>query len=99
MRGTEVAYDDAPLNDRRYEPIHRPVNRRVPEIVAKWGPPSQVRWFHRFWDEIDWRTVDSSRYHIHSTRHLGPCCAGCMSDEEWDGLPVYDDQCCCNASA
>lgn len=102
MLGREALYDDAPLNDRTYEPAHVPVNGRIPAVVQQWGPPSQLRWFNRFWDAIDWRSwrhagEDPDRYYVHSTMHVGPCCQGCMSDEEYTGQLVHDGVCCCHA--
>jgi hypothetical protein len=101
MPGTEALYDDAPLNDRAYEPQTVPVNGRIPDVVGRWGPRSQLRWFHRFWDSIRWRGLrqageDPDGYYVHSVMHTGGCCAGCMSDEEY-GYPNYDDRCCCKA--
>ena len=39
---------NAPLDDPTYEPVHKPVRGRVPEVVARWGMRSQLRWFRRY---------------------------------------------------
>ena len=96
----------APLEDPTYEPLHPPVNGKPPDVVAKWGPRSQLRWFRRFWDELyvfkfgrKWdcsvSSEDSWRFHIHSVEHVGPCCGSCIEDEKYLGYPPFDDHCCC----
>lgn len=102
MPGREALYDKAPLNDSAYEPRHVPINGRIPAVVERRGPASQLRWFNRFWDAINWRSwqhagEDPAGYYVHSAIHPGPCCAGCMSDEEYTGQPVHDGVCCYRA--
>lgn len=90
----------APLDDPVYEPKHQPVNGQVPEVVARFGPRTQVRWFQRFrntlWEQRDRRNpVDYSQYFAESLHHKGLCCPTCDNGEEaeyWDG-----PGCCCRA--
>lgn len=84
----------APLDDPQYVPQHPPVQGIVPDVVARWGAPSQLRWFNRF------RTVlapgqDYSHLYSMSAHHPGDCCGSCF-DEGNEGYGVlYDDWCCC----
>lgn len=80
----------APLEDPAYKPKHPPVNGEIPEVVAKWGAASQLRWFQRFGGQLGKRR-DWDRYYVHSVGHRGPCCTSC----EEDGL--FPDRCCCKA--
>jgi hypothetical protein len=89
-----------PLDDPDYEPVHQPINGRPPEVIAKWGAASQLRWFRRFWDELGDRNglvpeAVLAPFYCHSAYHRGPCCNSCMSDQE-DGY-YYTDSCCCRA--
>lgn len=85
-----------PLEDPKYDPVHKPIDRRPPAVVAKWGPASQLRWFRRFWDEITpVKESELADFYCHSDQHRGPCCASCIS-EQWDGY-YYTDGCCCLA--
>lgn len=96
----------APLNDPGYEPRVRPTpGGGVPPEILKWGPHSQLRWFHRFCDQLapgsygGYRLmdrVDLSLYYCDSVQHLGPCCGSCAADEEYGGS-YFEDQCCCRA--
>lgn len=88
----------APLEDPAYEPKHPPVEGHVPEVVAKWGPRSQVRWFRRFRNQLktygDW-----GQYFIDTELHRGPCCFSCQ-EEYWEystGV-IMDDYCCCKGA-
>jgi hypothetical protein len=89
--------DDAPLNDPEYRPAYPPVDGEIPDVVARWGPRSQVRWFARFWGDIKWRShTQQAAYYCSSVEHRGPCCISCIQDEE-DGYGAVDDACCCRA--
>ncbi|MER6350647.1 hypothetical protein ABT186_02025 [Streptomyces sp. NPDC001634] len=85
----------APLDDPAYEPKHPPVGGRIPDVVAKWGPRSQLRWFRRFRDQLTayW---DSYDYYSETEHHRGGCCDSCMEDAAagYEDLP---DVCCCYA--
>lgn len=38
-----------PLEDPNYDPVHKPTaHKPIPDIVSRWNPASQVRWFERF---------------------------------------------------
>lgn len=85
-----------PLADASYRPRHVPIDGRVPDVVAKWGPRSQLRWFRRFGAELrPLRAEEWTRFYCDSTQHRGLCCSSCLQDEEIEGAPVYDDFCCC----
>jgi hypothetical protein len=95
-----------PLEDPDYQPVHVPVHGRPPELVAKWGPRSQLRWFRRFYPELyayvrgmkfpGLASDIANDYYCHSLEHKGPCCGSCISEEEDLGLRPYDDHCCCH---
>lgn len=92
--------EDAPLNDPAYDPVHKPVNGRVPDVVIRWGKRSQLRWFERFWslllDQRRLLTMDLSEYWCDSEHHKGLCCGSCESEFE-DGFGVMmDGWCCCH---
>jgi len=86
----------APLEDPAYEPQHPPVNGRVPAVVAKWGPRSQLRWFRRFRKEIGAQSIEVWEAHYcASLGHRGQCCVSCEG-EYLDGYGVtLDGWCCC----
>ncbi len=83
----------APLDDPTYAPVHRPVEGQVPEVVARWGPRSQLRWFRRFWQQLAaGQRLD--RFYCESEHHRDTCCASCF-DEYQDGYGVMMDAWCC----
>lgn len=85
----------APLDDPTYVPLHPPTNGQIPEVVAKWGMRSQLRWFRRFGSQLGQRT-DWDRYYCTSEYHRGICCTSCW-DEYQDGYGVMmDGRCCCH---
>lgn len=83
----------APLDDPDYEPKNPPQNGIVPAVVARWGAPSQMRWFSRFRTVLSSRQ-DWSRFHTESALHKNWCCWRCDDVESpndyWEG-----DECCC----
>jgi hypothetical protein len=80
-----------PLEDPTYTPAHPPMAGEVPDVVAKWGAASQIRWFRRFHDELKPQRYDYwSRFHTGSPHHRGDCCISCEQDSE-----VFEDVCCC----
>lgn len=86
-----------PLDDPRYVPEHPPVNGIIPDVVAKWGPRSQTRWFNRFIGEVKpMRTEEWARFYCSSEEHRGGCCVSCTADQDegYYDLPGY---CCCKA--
>lgn len=86
----------APLDNPAYEPKHPPVNGRVPAVVAKWGPRSQVRWFRRFQDEVaDQPDTVWNAHYCHSEHHLGPCCWSCESEAQDGYYDIRSDGWCC----
>lgn len=83
----------APLEDLSYIPKHPPIDGQIPEVVAKWGPRSQLRWFDRFNDEVNPQKRDIwEKHYCVSLQHKGFCCISCQEDGE-----VFEDQCCCKA--
>ena len=87
----------APLEDPRYVPAHPPVNGTVPDVVAKWGPRSQLRWFSRFHGSIKpMRAEEWARFYCESEVHSGLCCVSCTADKE-EGYDDIPDYCCCKA--
>lgn len=94
----------APLDDPNYEPKHPPINGNVPDVVAKWGPQSQLRWFTRFHDQLKPQKHSTwDHFYCESDHHRGSCCNSCRDDIEmgYDYPPEDDDGnplCCCRAT-
>jgi hypothetical protein len=88
--------ESPPLEDPNYEPKYEPVDGRPPEVVAKWGAPSQLRWFRRF-QGLRLTTEEWEQFHCESAQHRGLCCPSCLQDAEFQGFPNFDDHCCCRA--
>lgn len=87
----------APLEDPNYDPVHKPVNGRVPDVVRKWGKKSQLRWFHRFRNVL--RGVqDYDGLWTSSEHHAGWCCTSCLWEEEEGSGVCLDGWCCCEDS-
>lgn len=82
----------APLDDPTYQPEHPPVAGQIPDVVAKWGPPSQVRWFRRFGAELGLRR-DWDRYYCQSEHHRDLCCYSC--EDEGERGTQGCGYCCC----
>lgn len=91
--------DDSPLNDPDYQPKHPPVDGVVPDVVRRWGKRSQLRWFWRFWREVNYRIQDITDMWVDSEHHRDRCCGSCLAewDEEEGGRGVcMDGWCCCH---
>lgn len=87
----------APLEDPTYRPKYPPVDGRIPAVVERWGPRSQVRWFRRFGEQLGSRPVAVwDRYYVDSVAHRGLCCTSCL-DDEYEGYGGYSSGCCCKA--
>lgn len=87
----------APLDDPRYVPANPPFKGTVPDVVAKWGPRSQRRWFRRFRGEIKpMRHEEWARFYCSSETHRGLCCVSCVADQE-EGYYDMPGRCCCKA--
>ena len=87
------------LDDPAYTPKHPPIGGRVPDVVAKWGAASQLRWFRRFWDDLSRSTLQAKAlepFYCQSEEHRGACCISCLQ-EQYDGY-YYTDSCCCRAA-
>lgn len=81
----------APLDDPAYEPAHPPVDGVPPDVVRKWGPRSQMRWFSRFGRDLKPQPYSFwAEFYCSSEQHRGGCCVSCIEDGE-----VYEDACCC----
>jgi len=95
------------LDDPAYEPVHKPVRGRVPEVVARWGKRSQLRWWRRFHTELYEQIQvlplrdrlalprDSHEYYIESEYHRGVCCYSCGDEMEAGTGVMQDGWCCC----
>lgn len=79
----------APLDDPSYVPAHSPVDSAIPDVVERWGPRSQLRWFRRFGARLG-RRKDWDRFYCQSEHHRGFCCYSCHEE----GL-AGDGWCCC----
>ena len=81
-----------PLEDPTYTPEHPPIGGIVPDVVAKWGPASQLRWFTRFQGQIKPMPITEwARFYCESEQHRGICCQSCIDD----GDTWQDGICCC----
>lgn len=91
----------APLEDPTYQPVHVPISGRAPDVVAKWGPRSQVRWFERFVGHGHDKYARADywdRFYVESELHRGLHCSSCV-EEQNGGYQDYDpDWCCCRAT-
>lgn len=90
---SDLAQRSALLDDPAYRPEHPPVGGQIPDVVAKWGPRSQLRWFRRFGAELG-RRKDWDRYYCQSDRHRDLCCYSC-ADEGDLGVQGFGEYCCC----
>jgi hypothetical protein len=87
----------APLEDPAYAPQHPPVGGIVPEVVRKWGPHSQYRWFGRFWPQLKAQPYSFwAGFYCSSESHRGLCCSSCTDDKD-EGYGDDIDGCCCVA--
>lgn len=85
----------APLEDPTYNPLHPPIDGFAPDVVEKWGPRSQLRWFERFVGDMKPRpSADWDRFYCDSLDHRGLCCVSCIADKE-DGYGDDIEGCCC----
>lgn len=86
----------APLEDPDYEPVYPPLGGRIPDVVARWGKKSQLRWFERFAMKLNpLMDAEWAKYWVSSEVHMGLCCASCEY-ESYDGYGVImDGYCCC----
>jgi hypothetical protein len=89
-----MAQHPAPLDDPAYDPEHSPIAGQVPDVVAKWGPRSQLRWFRRFGTELAPRR-DWDRFYCASEHHRGACCLSCWDEGDMGVLGVSGEYCCC----
>ncbi len=86
--------DLAPLDDPCYDPEHKPVDGRVPDVVAKFGKRSQLPWFARFRGSLG--HFDADPYWTESEHHKGWCCGSCEAEYEEGSGVVMDGFCCCH---
>lgn len=87
-----------PLDDPRYKPAHPPVDGWPPDVVRRWEPSSQIRWFSRYRRELRQATAaEWNRFWVESLQHRGLCCGRCDEDE-WAGYSPVDG-CCCRGVA
>lgn len=91
---TSPVDDGSPLNDPDFEPGHPPVDGMIPDVVRRWGKPSQLRWFNRYRRKLA-TGQDVTGLSVSSEHHLGWCCWTCVvEDEEGRGV-IMDGYCCC----
>lgn len=94
MTGTEAL---APLDDPDYQPEHPPTRGGgVPDVIAKWGPRSQNRWFRRYSGQL--APMPHARWDlfwVHSDQHRGLCCDSCIEDENDGYGSMRPEHCCC----
>lgn len=86
----------APLNNPSYVPRHPPQDGRVPDVVEKWGPRSQLRWFERYGSALRPQPLATwNRFHHNSPFHRGDCCISCIEDGEFFEDDNGQRLCCC----
>lgn len=71
----------------------------VPEGFAEWkltnpSPQEQLDYF-RSHTGIKMPSAMWNTFYCTTLEHRGFHCSGCMSDEEYNGWPNFDDMCCC----
>lgn len=88
----------APLENPRYQPKHPPIDGRVPDVVEKWGPRSQLRWFDRYRSQLrPMPPKEWNRFYCSSTQHRGGCCYSCGDDRDMGFDDLGLEHCCCYA--
>lgn len=87
--------DIPPLEDPSYVPEHPPVDGKIPDVVYRFGPATQIRWFKRFYKSLG-PDNNFSDYYVDSEHHRGCCCVSCLDEyEEHCGSVIDDGWCCC----
>jgi hypothetical protein len=87
-----------PLEDPTYQPLNPPVNGVAPDVIALWGPRSQLRWFDRFRNVLTPQSYKVwDRFYCVTVQHRGNCCTSCVEDEEYDACYSMWPRCCCRA--
>lgn len=86
-----------PLEDPTYTLTHPPIAGQIPDVIEKWGPASQLRWFQRFRAELGQRR-DWDRFYCQSEQHLGLCCTSCWEEGD-QGVQGCGDWCCCRSDS
>jgi hypothetical protein len=90
-----AASGTAPLDDPAYIPQHQPDRGTVPDVIARWGPRSQLRWFRRFGGQLRPQPAAYwDPFYCSSEDHRGDCCVSCIADQE-EGYGSVDGACCC----
>lgn len=83
-----------PLDDPTYSPTTLPQNGHPPDVVAKWGRVSQLRWFRRFQADLKpWASAEWERFYCESEHHRGMCCVSCV-EESLNGYYDGFGDCC-----
>lgn len=96
QREIDALGDDSPLNRHDHMPVVVPTEGVIPEVVARWGPRSQLRWFNRFVRTLSPRPMSEwNRYHVQSLSHTGLCCDSCLEDVSEGYEPPDAGLCCC----
>ena len=89
-----------PLEDPTYVPEHPPVDGKIPPVVEKWGAASQLRWFDRFWDDLDPQPRSVwLRFYCSTVAHKGGCCNSCVEDSTMGYEDGDGGYCCCRELA
>lgn len=88
---------NSPLEDPRYVPEHPPINGIIPDVVARFGKNTQIRWFERFRGQLSvGQNLDE--YYVRSEYHKGSCCFSCIAEFDEDSGVIMDGYCCCRDS-
>ncbi len=72
----------------------------LPEELATFRPNSpqeEIDFFARY-PRTKMTDKEWDRFYCVSTQHRGLHCGSCLSDEEYFGMPNFDDKCCCKAA-
>lgn len=87
-----------PLEDYSYEPENPPIDGMIPEVVKKFGPRTQIRWFKRFYLDLK-KGQSFGEYYTSSEQHKGYCCLDCDYElvEFGTGVMAFGPGCCCRA--
>jgi hypothetical protein len=96
-----IVLERAPLDESGYRPEHPPINGRIPAVVRRFGPRTQIRWFSRFHKLLAAPWPDGSdHFYLSSVDHRGRCCQECERQPtylRWND-PVIEGPCCCKAT-
>jgi hypothetical protein len=96
-----ILLDRGLLDDPGYHPKHPPINGRIPAVVHRFGPRTQIRWFSQYRRMLRWPwPAIADQFYLTSLDHTGLCCHMCEHriPASWQWNPPRNPDvtpCCC----